>query len=58
MHGSRGPEGDLIQVFPEIFGHESKCAEVGGKDVVITGITIVRIGSKTLPRFGDKKNKA
>ena len=48
----------MIQVFPEIFGHESKCAEVGGKDVVITGVTIVRIGSKTLPRFGDKKNKA
>ena len=52
MHGSRGSEGDLIEVFPEIFGHEAKCAEVGGKDVVIAGVTIVGIGSKALKRFG------
>ena len=52
MHGSRGSEGDLIEIFPEIFGHEAKCAEVGGKDVVIAGVTIVGIGSKALKRFG------
>ena len=42
----------MIEVFPEIFGHEAKCAEVGGKDVVIAGVTIVGIGSKALKRFG------